>query len=114
MTGEILTAELFVAVLGASSLTYAEATWTQSLPDWTGAHTRAFTFFGGVTAMIVSDYVPGHNRVYAAHRTMPNGSAASKSLPAAATHRANITPSSIQHSLPFTLPRGSRAGDRSV
>jgi len=35
-TGEILTAELFVAVLGASSLTYAEATWTQSLPDWTG------------------------------------------------------------------------------
>jgi transposase len=34
ITGEILTAELFVAVLGASSLTYAEATWTQSLPDW--------------------------------------------------------------------------------
>src|SRR5262249_1669849 len=59
-TGEILTAELFVAVLGASNFTYAEATWTQSLPDWIGAHKRAFRYFGGVTAIIVSDYVPGH------------------------------------------------------
>jgi transposase len=33
-TGEIRLAEMFVAVLGASNLTYAEATWTQSLPDW--------------------------------------------------------------------------------
>ncbi len=49
-TGEILTAELFVAVLGASSLTHAEATWTQSLSDWIGSHTRAFSYFGGVTA----------------------------------------------------------------
>jgi transposase len=74
-TGEILTAELFVAVLGASSLIYAEATWTQSLRDWIGAHTRAFTFFGGVTAMIVCDnlksgitkacfYEPNVNRTY--------------------------------------------------
>jgi transposase len=74
-TGEILTAELFVAVLGASSLTYAEATWTQSLPDWTGSHTRAFSYFGGVTAIIVSDnlksgitkacfYEPNVNRTY--------------------------------------------------
>jgi len=75
ITGEILTAELFVAVLGASSLTYAEATWTQSLPDWIGAHTRAFSYFGGVTAIIVSDnlksgitkacfYEPNVNRTY--------------------------------------------------
>ena len=74
-TGEILTAELFVAVLGASSLTYAEATWTQSLPDWIGSHRRAFSYFGGVTAMIVSDnlksgitkacfYEPNVNRTY--------------------------------------------------
>jgi transposase len=74
-TGEILTAELFVAVLGASSLTYAEATWTQSLADWIGAHTRAFSYFGGVAAMIVSDnlksgitkacfYEPNVNRTY--------------------------------------------------
>jgi transposase len=74
-TGEILTAELFVAVLGASSLTHAEATWTQSLSDWIGSHTRAFSYFGGVTAMIVSDnlksgitkacfYEPNVNRSY--------------------------------------------------
>jgi len=37
-TGEVRMAENFVAVLGASNLTYAEATWTQSLPDWIGAH----------------------------------------------------------------------------
>ena len=35
-TGEIREAEIFVGVLGASNLTYAEATWTQTLPDWTG------------------------------------------------------------------------------
>ena len=46
------TAELFVAALGASSYTYAEATWTQTLPDWIGSHTRAFAFLGGVPAMI--------------------------------------------------------------
>jgi transposase len=74
-TGEVLTGELFVAVLGASSLTYAEATWTQSLPDWIGAHTRAFNYFDGVTSMVVSDnlksgitkacfYEPNVNRTY--------------------------------------------------
>ena len=35
-------------MLGASNLTYAEATWTQQLPDWIGAHVRMFRFFGGV------------------------------------------------------------------
>lgn len=33
-TGEVKTAELFIAVLGASNYTYAEATWSQKLPDW--------------------------------------------------------------------------------
>ncbi len=55
LTGEVHDAQLFVAVLGASSYTYAEATLTQSLPDWTGSHCRAFSFFGGVTAQVVSD-----------------------------------------------------------
>jgi transposase len=55
LTGEVRDAQLFVACLGASSYTYAEATMTQSLPDWTGSHARAFTFFGGVTAQVVSD-----------------------------------------------------------
>ena len=54
-TGEARTAQLFVAVLGASNYTYAEATWTQGLSDWIGAHTRAFAFVGGVPAMVVSD-----------------------------------------------------------
>ena len=54
-TGEAMTAQLFVAVLGASSYTYAEATWTQGLSDWIGSHTRTFSFFGGVTTMVVSD-----------------------------------------------------------
>ncbi|NRP22013.1 hypothetical protein LPJGGPFB_05272 [Ensifer adhaerens] len=59
-TGEIREAEIFVAVLGASSFTYAEATWTQTLPDWIGSHVRMFRFFGGVPRLIVPDYVPGH------------------------------------------------------
>jgi transposase len=36
-TGEIHEAEIFVGVLGASNLTYAEATRKQQLPDWIGA-----------------------------------------------------------------------------
>ncbi len=54
-TGTIRQAQIFVAVLGASSYTYAEATWTQTLPDWTGSHVRAFAFFGGVPEIIVPD-----------------------------------------------------------
>jgi transposase len=54
-TGEVHACQLFVAVLGASSYTYAEATRTQTLPDWIGSHTRAFGFFGGVPGMTVSD-----------------------------------------------------------
>ena len=51
--GEIRKAQVFVAVLGASSYTYAEVTW--SLPDWIGAHGRAFAFFGGVPRQVISD-----------------------------------------------------------
>jgi transposase len=52
-TGTVREAEIFVAVLGASSFTYAEATWTQGLPDWIGAHVRMFRLFGGVPRLIV-------------------------------------------------------------
>jgi transposase len=48
---------VFVAVLGASSYTYAQATWTQQLPDWCAAHVRAFAFFGGVANLLVSGRV---------------------------------------------------------
>src|SRR5258707_4578468 len=51
-TGEVHACQLFVAALGASSLTYAEATFTQALPDWIGSHTRAFGFYGGAPAMV--------------------------------------------------------------
>ena len=54
-TGAALPAQLFVAALGASNYTYAEATWTQGLADWIGSHTRAFAFLGAVPAMVVSD-----------------------------------------------------------
>lgn len=52
---EIREGEIFVAVLGASSFTYAEATWTQTLPDWIGSHVRIFRFFDGVPRLIVPD-----------------------------------------------------------
>ena len=75
-TGEVRECQLFVAVLGASSYTYAEATFSQRLVDWIGSHVRAFAFFGGVTAQTVSDnlrsgvskacfYEPAVNRTYA-------------------------------------------------
>jgi transposase len=76
-TGEIRDAELFVAVLGASNYTYAEATWTQQLPDWIGSHVRTFEFIGGCTEIVVPDnlksgvhkpsfYDPIVNRAYGA------------------------------------------------
>ena len=46
---------LFVAVLGASSYTYAEATHDEQLSNWIGAHVRAFEFYQGVPALIVPD-----------------------------------------------------------
>ena len=52
-TGEVRPAQIFVAVMGASNYTYAEATLTQSLPDWIGAHVRALAFMGGVPAQLV-------------------------------------------------------------
>jgi transposase len=53
--GQIRPAFVFVAVLGASNYTYAEATWTRGLPDWIGSHTRALAFFVGATRLIVPD-----------------------------------------------------------
>jgi len=54
-TGEEHPAQVFVAVLGASSYTFAEATMTQGLADWTGSHVRAFEFMGGVPEVVVPD-----------------------------------------------------------
>src|SRR5260370_42292114 len=46
---------MFVAVLGASSYTCSEATWTQGLAAWIGAHLRTFEFLGGVPEIVVPD-----------------------------------------------------------
>jgi len=76
LTGEIRVAQIFVAVLGASSFTFARATWTQALPDWIDAHVHAFEAIGGVPELVVPDntktaivkasfYDPQVNRTYA-------------------------------------------------
>src|SRR5262249_9062972 len=75
-TGEVRSAGGFLAVLGASNYSYAEASWTQTLPDWIGAHVRMFRFFDGVTRLVIPDnlksgvhkasfYDPEINRSYA-------------------------------------------------
>ena len=74
-TGEEHRARIFVAALGASNYTYAEARWTETLPDWVGAHVNVFTAIGGVPLALVPDnlkagitkpsrYEPGINRTY--------------------------------------------------
>jgi transposase len=74
-SGQVWEAAIFVAVLGASNYTYAEASLTQGLADWIGAHMRAFEFLGGVPEIVTPDnlksgvtkacrYEPGVNRTY--------------------------------------------------
>lgn len=76
-TGVSRSAEIFVAVWGASNYTFAEATWSQKLPDWIASHTRAFDFFGCIPRVVVPDclksaikkacrYQPETNPTYAA------------------------------------------------
>jgi len=75
MTGEVHEAHLFIAAFGASSYTYAEARWSETLRDWIGAHVNALDFFGGAPKAAVPDnlkagitkpsrYEPGINRTY--------------------------------------------------
>ena len=52
---EVGQAHLFVAVLGASSYTYAEATADEQMINWLTAHMRAFEFFGGLARLIIPD-----------------------------------------------------------
>ena len=68
-TGELRSAQIFVAVLGASNYTYAEATWTQSLPDWIGSHQRTFEYLGGLPEVVVPDNL--RSGVSKAHRYEP-------------------------------------------
>lgn len=76
LTGESVEVELFVAVLGASNLTFAETTRTQRIGDFVSSHVRAFAYFGGAPKMTIPDqlksavrvpcrYEPTINRTYA-------------------------------------------------
>ena len=69
-TGETIDAQIFVATFGASNYTFAEATATQSLPDWVGSHRRAFNYFGGVPEILVPDNL--RSGVHKAHRYEPD------------------------------------------
>lgn len=75
LTGETRAVKVFVAVLGASNYTYAEARWSEALPEWISAHVNTFAFLGGVPKAVVCDnlkagvttasrYEPGVNRTY--------------------------------------------------
>ena len=68
--------KLFVAAMGASNYTYAEACPSEGLSDWIGLHANLFKFLGGVPKFVVCDnlkaavtnpdrYDPGINRTYA-------------------------------------------------
>jgi transposase len=74
-TGEAIAVELFVGVLGASGLIYAEATRGQDLSSWVHAHVRMLDYFHGSPAVWVPDnlksgvtrahqYEPEINRTY--------------------------------------------------
>lgn len=54
-TGEIRQAQIFVGVMGASNYTYAEATFSQTLPDWIGSHIRMLEYFGASPEILVPD-----------------------------------------------------------
>lgn len=55
LSGKTRQAHLFVAVMGASSLSYAHARWSETLPDWIECHIQALEFFGGAPALLVPD-----------------------------------------------------------
>lgn len=54
-TGEVHPVEVFVAILGASQLTYVEAVMSQQKEDFISACEGALHYYGGVPAAIVPD-----------------------------------------------------------
>jgi transposase len=82
LNGKTRPAQIFVAVLGASNFTYVEASWTQALGDWIGAHTRAFAAIGGVPKLLVPDNT----------KSLPSRKRGSRSSRPASTSRRSIAP----------------------
>jgi transposase len=69
-TGQACQAPLFVAALGASSYTFAEATRDQQMESWLRAHVHALEYFGGIPALVVPDNTK--TGVTKAHRYDPD------------------------------------------
>jgi len=61
VTGELIPTQLFVAVWGASNYTYAEATLSQTLPNWISSHVRAFRYFGVPRVLVPDNLKSGVN-----------------------------------------------------
>ena len=98
LTGQVRPAQIFVAVMGASNFTYAEASWTQALADWIGAHTRAFAALGGVPKLLVPDNT----------KSLPSRKRGSLSSKPASTSRRSIEP--MPRWRPTTIPRSCQHG----
>ena len=92
-TGEVRQAQIFVAVLGASNYTYAEATWSQSLPDWIGSHVQAFAFLGGVPELVVPDNL--RSGVSKSHRYEPDINPTYQDM--ANHYRVTVIPTRVRH-----------------
>jgi transposase len=80
-------AHIFVAVLGASNYTYAQARWSEGLADWIGAHVNAFSEIGGVPKAVVCDNLKAG--VTAACRYEPGSIAPTRSWPNTTTPRSS-------------------------
>jgi transposase/DNA replication protein DnaC len=70
LTGQAWSASLFVAALGASCYTWAEATRDQQMESWLRAHVHAFEYWGGIPALAVPDNTK--TGVTKAHRYDPD------------------------------------------
>lgn len=69
-TGEETQVQIFLAVLGASNLIYAEASFSQKLSDWIASHVRTLDYIGGVPQIIVPDNLK--SAVKKAHKYDPD------------------------------------------
>lgn len=69
-SGEVRTAQIFVAVMGASNYTFACASWSQKQEDWLTAHVQAFEFLGGIPELVVPDNLK--SAVRKTHRYEPD------------------------------------------
>jgi transposase len=110
LRGKTRRAQIFVAVMGASNFTYAEASWTQALGDWIGAHTRAFEAIGGVPNLLVPDNTKSLPRRRPGSRSSRPASTSRRSIAPTPRWRRITTPRSYRHgrAAPATRPRSRR------